>query len=133
MPITFDPELRKLAGNRCEYCRIPDGKAKFRHVVDHIVARQHGGQTILSNLALCCGRCNLFKGPNIAGLDPTTGQLAALFHPRRDRWHDHFEWDGAIIVGRTPTGRVTVAVLSMNLPLRVAARQALMDEGVWIG
>ena len=37
--------------------------------------------------------CTL-KGANIAGLDPGTGELTRRFHPRRDRWREHFEWRG---------------------------------------
>lgn len=86
----LEDEVRRLAANRCEYCRVPDAVVKLRHVLDHVIARQHGGQTILENLALCCGRCNQSKGPNIAGLDPLTGNLTQLYNPRRDRWADHF-------------------------------------------
>lgn len=52
--------------------------------IDHIVAEKHHGQTVADNLALCCLNDNLHKGPNIAGLDPETGTLTRLFHPRRD-------------------------------------------------
>jgi hypothetical protein len=55
--------------------------------------------------------------------------LARLFHPRRDVWGQHFEWNGAVIVGRTDVGRATVAVLAFNNPSRVAARAILIDEG----
>jgi hypothetical protein len=128
MARTPEEKIRKLAGNCCEYCRLPEGSTKFGHVLDHIVARQHGGETSFENLALCCGNCNQFKGPNIAGLDPLTGKLTPLFHPRRNRWHNHFRWDGALLVGKTAIGRATVRVLSINDPLRVALRRALQDE-----
>lgn len=54
----------------------------FTFSVDHIVARQHGGPTVLENLALACLHCNRHKGPNIAGTDPSTGEIVRLFHPR---------------------------------------------------
>jgi hypothetical protein len=130
MDKSLDQEIRRLAGNRCEYCRLPDGYSKLRHVLDHVIAKQHGGMTRLDNLAFCCGRCNQFKGPNVAGVDPQTQAVTPLFHPRHDRWSEHFRWDGAIILGTTPAGRTTVVVLSMNAPLRVAARRALFDEGI---
>ena len=47
-------------------------------------------------------------------MDPLTGQLVRLFHPRTDRWTDHFELDRARIAGKTPVGRATVQVLAMN-------------------
>jgi 5-methylcytosine-specific restriction endonuclease McrA len=58
--------------------------------IDHIIARQHAGTSDEQNLALACIHCNRFKGPNIAGLDPETGELVRLFHPRTDKWADHF-------------------------------------------
>jgi hypothetical protein len=39
--------------------------------------------------------CNTRKGPNLSGLDPQTGELTRLFHPRQDRWQDHFRWEGS--------------------------------------
>src|SRR5262249_49097443 len=68
----------------------------------------------------------LHKGPNLAGIDPTTGKLTRLFHPRRHKWSWHFRWDGPRLVGRTAIGRAIVAVLGMNLPHRVALRADLI-------
>ena len=84
MDKALDGEVRRRARDLCEYCHLPQHASPFQHVVDHVIARQHGGATTEANLALCCGRCNLHKGPNIAGLDPVTGQLTRLFHPRED-------------------------------------------------
>jgi 5-methylcytosine-specific restriction endonuclease McrA len=75
MPESLEQQVRRLASDRCEYCRIPETAARLKHVLDHIVARQHGGKTELNNIALCCGRCNQHKGPNLAGIDPQTGSL----------------------------------------------------------
>jgi 5-methylcytosine-specific restriction endonuclease McrA len=55
----LDSTGRERAGHACEYCQLPEHLSDLPHVLDHIIARQHGGRTILSNLALCCGRCNL--------------------------------------------------------------------------
>ena len=52
--------------------------------IDHVIAEQHHGATVPENLALPCLNDNLHKGPNIAGLDPPTGLLTRLFHPRQD-------------------------------------------------
>ncbi len=78
-------DLQILAGNRCDYCRIPTALDPLPFQVDHIIAQQHGGETLLENLAWSCLHDNKHKGPNIAGIDPLTGQLVALFHPRRQR------------------------------------------------
>ena len=87
--------VRTRAEHRCEYCRIyqrlyPD----FAFHIEHIVAKQHGGIDELDNLALSCHLCNSKKGPNLSGLDPESGDLTRLFHPRTDRWSDHFEMIG---------------------------------------
>lgn len=82
--------------------------------VEHIIPRKHGGSDDLSNLALACIDCNLHKGANLSGLDPETGMLTALFHPRQQRWENHFESEGIRIVGKTDIGRTTVQVLNMN-------------------
>ena len=96
--------------------------------VDHIIARQHGGQTGTENLALACLHCNQHKGPNIAGSDPESGEIVPLFHPRRDRWGDHFEWNGVDLTGKTTIGRATIQVLAINDPGFRAVRIALRDE-----
>jgi hypothetical protein len=99
--------------------------------IDHIIAEQHGGKSVAENLALCCGFCNRHKGPNIAGIDTESGALIPLFHPRRDRWADHFKWRDENLVGLTAIGRVTVAVLAINHPAQRAVRQALIAEGAF--
>jgi hypothetical protein len=94
--------------------------------IEHIVARQHGSKDTLGNLALACHHHNLHKGPNLTGIDPITKKLTQLFNPRRHKWSRHFRWDGPLLLGRTAIGRTTVYVLGMNLPLRVALREALI-------
>lgn len=131
MKKALDRRARERAKNACEYCRMPQSAYRFRFPIDHIIARQHGGPTTPSNLALACLRCNGHKGPNLTGIDPTSGQLARLFHPRRDRWSRHFRWRGAVLVGRTAIGRATVVVLNINHPDAVAVRKSLMEEGAF--
>src|SRR4051812_31045344 len=101
MASLLESQIRFLAEKRCEYCHIPESPVRLEHVLDHVIARQHGGMTELENLALCCGRCNAHKGPNLAGIDGESGRMARLFHPRRDNWKHHFRYDGAILVGLT--------------------------------
>src|SRR4051812_46698311 len=111
----FKPATRAFivtrSGNRCEYCRLPQEGYEATFPIDHIIATQHQQDDSVDNLALCCPRCNRKKGPNLAGIDPVTRGLVPLFHPRRDRWTDHFRWNGTLILALTPVGRVTVAVL----------------------
>jgi HNH endonuclease len=96
--------------------------------IDHIVAEKHGGETVPTNLALACPHCNLYKGPNIAGRDPDSGQVLRLFHPRSDSWTEHFQFEGPRIVGRTPVGRVTVQVLALNAEELLLFRVELLEE-----
>ena len=98
MDKALEQEIRRRASGMCEYCHFPESLSELRHVADHIVAKQHGGPTSAANLALCCGRCNSHKGPNVAGIDPQTRFLARLFNPRLDTWSDHFAWEGALLV-----------------------------------
>jgi hypothetical protein len=119
------------AGRCCEYGHVCQDFDRLPFEIDHVVAQKHGGPTKPSNLCLACFARNHHKGPCIAGRDRVTNKLVALFNPRRHKWHRHFRWDGALLVGRTPVGRVTVAVLEMNLEHRVAFRRGLIDEGVF--
>ena len=75
-------DVRELAQRRahgaCEYCRVPQRASILPHQVDHIIGRQHRGTDEVDNVCLCCIRCNLKKGPNIASIDPETVSCGAL-------------------------------------------------------
>lgn len=86
--------------------------------------RAHGGGDELGNLALACIDCNLHKGTNLTGIDPETTRITTLFHPRRHRWREHFEWRGIYLIGRTAIGRATVRVLNMNSEEQLALRSS---------
>ena len=96
---------------------------------DHIVALKHGGPTEGANLAWACNDCNSFKGPNVAAIDPETNMAAKLFHPRLDRWSEHFRWQAGLMVASSPVGRVTINVLRINLHRRVVYRLVLRARG----
>ncbi len=115
--------VRERAGNRCEYCHLhqDDSPLAVLHV-EHIIPKVHGGTDDLENLALACIDCNLHKGPNLTGLEPETKIVTELFHPRRQRWDEHFEWRGIQIAGKTATGRTTIRVLRMNSEDQLALR-----------
>jgi hypothetical protein len=63
-----------------------------------------------------------YKGPNLTAIDPDSGAIVVLFHPRRDHWDEHFSRQGARVVGTTPTGRATVRLLAMNALQRLELR-----------
>jgi hypothetical protein len=125
--------VRSRAGAACEYCRLPEALHPGPFEVEHVISKQHGGPTALGNLAYSCLHCNRHKGPNLSGIDRLTSRtkLVHLFNPRQHKWERHFRWEGPLLVGRSPIGRVTVHVLAMNDPVRVALRQELIDEGLF--
>jgi hypothetical protein len=122
--------VQRRAQGACEYCRLPQSASILPHQVDHIIGRQHRGSDAVDNLCLCCIRCNLKKGPNIASIDPETRSIVALVHPRRQSWREHFsvESDGAIH-GLTAEGRATVQLLEMNDEDRARLRALLLRRG----
>jgi hypothetical protein len=131
----MDKSLEELVRNRargcCEYCQMPQNCDSLSFQIDHIIALQHLGATASDNLALACYACNHRKGPNIAGFDHSSQQTVALYHPRRDRWAEHFRWQGPELIGLTPVGQVTIQVLAINHDYRIALRRTLIQEGVF--
>ena len=123
-------ELRTLvlqrANLRCEYCLIHEDDATFPHEVDHVISRQHGGETIESNLAFACMVCNRYKGANIAPVD-TSGVLVLLFNPRESTWAKHFRLNGAVIEPLDVIGDVTAKLLRLNAAERVVRRSVLQQ------
>ncbi len=128
---TLRNAVRKRAGGCCEYCRIANCSGTVPFHVDHITPRKHGGPDDDLNLCFACFNCNMYKGYNLTGIDPSTGAITPLFHPRQQVWDEHFEIQADMtIAGLTPEGRTTVRVLRINLDERVESRRALatVDE-----
>jgi len=122
--------VRHRAGERCEFCHLPQSGHEERFSIDHVIPRRHGGDDSADNLAFSCLRCNLNKGTNLSGIDPVTRKIVAIYQPRQDAWQEHFFWNGATLVGSTPTGRATVHLLRMNSPERLRLRTTLLAEGL---
>ena len=115
--------VRDRANGRCEYCLMAENwEPYFTYHTEHIVARQHGGSDSLENLAFSCNHCNLLKGPNLASIDPDSGGLTPLFHPRTHVWAEHFRVEHGRIHGTTPIGRTTVFLHQMNATHRIELR-----------
>jgi hypothetical protein len=134
MSQTYVPtELRRAVQQRahdcCEYCPIPQAFSLLSHEIDHIVAEKHGGETVESNLALCCALCNQRKGTDLTSIDEATGVIERLFHPRQHRWTDHFRLKDGRIEPLTSIGRVSARLLQFNLPERIAERLVLAKSG----
>ena len=122
--------VRERARERCEYCLIPESAVFASHEVDHIVAEKHGGETETNNLAYSCVLCNKHKGSDIASIDSATSEIVPLFHPRRNRWTEHFDVVDARIEPLTSTGRVTARLLQLNHADRIEERELLLAAGL---
>jgi hypothetical protein len=135
MPTEIPADLRRLVFERaqscCEYCLLPQAAAVYRHEADHIIPRQHDGETTADNLALSCTRCNRHKGANVGSFDPETGNLVPFHNPRTQAWADHFRLDGPIIRPLTPEGRVTVKILHLNDAVRIEEWALLIEVGLY--
>src|SRR5262245_27726413 len=131
IPAALEALVRERAGDVCEYCRLPQIWQEARFHVDHIRPRKVGGQTAAGNLALACVSCSLRKAARTHAIDPQTLKQTRLFHPRRHRWAEHFQWTHRWhIVGTTAFGRATIIALRMNRfdIVRVRRRLARIDE-----
>ncbi len=120
------------ARGKCEYCLLHQDDTSFTHPIDHIVAIRHGGKTVADNLACACIECNRNKGADLTTIDPLTGVITPLFHPRKQVWHEHFSLEGVQIVGLTAVGRATVVLLRLNDPVRLMEREALIASGRYL-
>lgn len=131
VPPALRQKIAELAEGCCEYCRTPERFAFSAFDMDHIISRSRGGTTEFGNLALACHGCNAHKHSRTAGLDPVAGDTVPFFHPRRNRWWDHFAWDDhfTMIIGLSPTGRATVEALKLNRFGLVNLRRALRQAG----
>lgn len=125
-------EVTARAGERCEYCRLPEWALLAGCEVDHVISRKHGGRTDASNLALSCARCNRAKGTDIGSMIPETGQFSRLFNPRTDRWEDHFAPEGARLTAKTVIGQVTLTLLRLNDDERVVERELMRRLGEYL-
>ena len=124
IPAAVRRTVRERADERCEYCRILERYDVESLQFDHVRALSHGGRTVAANLALACVPCNRWKGPNLGAVDPATDDLIWLFDPRRHLWAEHFSHVAGRVIGLTPAGRATAALLRMNDPRRILPRAA---------
>lgn len=145
--MTWDSELPRMVESRfttwqrqtvaqraydcCEYCQSQARFSSDPFSIEHIIPRSRGGADDIDNLALSCQGCNSRKYTNIEAIDPATGQRVPLFHPRQQRWNDHFAWsaDYTLVIGLTPTGRATVDKLRLNRSGLVNLRRVLQAAG----
>ena len=65
--------IRDRAHHCCEYCGMPAEYDDLPFQFDHIIAQVHDGSDDHPNRAFACVPCNLYKGTNLSGVDPQTG------------------------------------------------------------
>ena len=132
VPLEVKELVAARAKYRCEYCLSPMHCNPDQPSVEHIQPSSRGGSDAPSNLALSCQGCNSFKHVAISAEDPATGVEVPLFHPRADRWTDHFAWsdDQVSLIGKTSTGRASIVRLQLNRPGLLGQRHLLMLAGL---
>jgi hypothetical protein len=48
--------------------------------------------------------------------------MVSIFHPRQQKWKEHFGWNDVEVVGSTAVGRAKIIALSLNRPIMLAIR-----------
>lgn len=126
LPQAIQDAVRQRANYLCEYCHTSELWQYVQFTIDHLVPLSQGGDDSLQNLALACFHCNRYKSYHDTAVDPQSGDVVAIFQPRLDQWSEHFIWsnDKLILVGLTPVGRSTIALLKINRPRVLSIRAA---------
>ncbi len=124
-------QVAAQAQHRCGYCLTQEVVSGVPLTLEHIIPKALGGSDTEENLWLSCRMCNEAKGIQTEAIDPETQTVVPLFNPRIDSWREHFDWseDGTRALGQTPTGRATVAALTLNSELRVRSRAIWVEVG----
>ena len=125
--------IAKRANHRCEYCQAPEIIFNFPFEVEHIIPLSRQGTSTPDNLALSCRSCNLRKGSRISGNLAKSDSEISFFHPRNEKWHEHFYVSAELgtIAGITLTGEITVKYLEMNSPAQIGARKLWLRLGLF--
>lgn len=130
---TLRKQVIQRAQHLCEYCLFHEEDGLNTFHIEHIIPLKHNGQTTLNNLAYACPFCNNFKGTNI-GTYLNDKQLSVpLYHPRQNRWADHFFLAGSVIEPLTQIGEATIKILILNEENRIFEHTLLQDIGRYPG
>lgn len=131
IPKAINDELDTLSKGYCEYCKFMQIYSHDSFVTEHIIPLFLEGSNKLDNLARACGGCNGFKHTFVSAVDPISKKTIPLFHPRKEKWENHFTWstDFLRIIGLTPTGRATVTRLQLNRPQLINFRKIALGFG----
>lgn len=128
-------KIRLLVAQRafllCEYCLLHDSQSFIGFEIDHIISLQHGGSSDIDNLANTCLYCNQNKGPNVGSILLPSNEFIRFYNPRKDRWDEHFEISGTLILPKTNIGEATIKILKMNDVERLMERQVWENIGMF--
>ena len=98
IPTPLRQFVRQRAGGCCEYCLVPEShnpcasRSRSRCCSANTAAPRK--KTILRCAAPCATSIRELIWPRS---HPDTGDIMRLYHPRHDRWSDHFEIEGGRI------------------------------------
>jgi hypothetical protein len=117
-------DIRRRYDFRCGYCGVTETDTGGQLTVDHYIPVSVGGDDSDENLVYACFRCNLFKS-DFCPSDEESRQGRRLLHPQRDTLSDHYFEDTTtyLLMPRTLTGSVHIALLQLNRPELVDHRQ----------
>ncbi|MCB0062882.1 MAG: HNH endonuclease [Caldilineaceae bacterium] len=131
LSVELRKQLEEIDNGQCVYCQTRTDNSGQALTIDHIIPVAKGGENVFENLCRACRSCNEAKRDQIEAIDPLTGMLTSLYHPRLQQWDDHFGWSqtGIQLFGLTATGRATVVALDMNNELILFARRRWVTAG----
>ena len=117
--------VRERAGERCEYCRLPQSALPLaRFHIEHVIARQHRGGDSPGNLAFPAITAIFTRDRTCPASTHRMVESAGSSIPARIAGEEHFETWGLLLLGLTSTGRITVSVLAMNSQAQLETRRA---------
>lgn len=118
-------KIRQSARHRCGFCLFSEIYSPTVFQFDHIIPLGKGGTNDEENFWLVCESCNRAKSDKTESFDSVTNSIVSIFNPRTQIWSEHFEWsdDFTRIIGKTPTGRITVIELNLNRERTVEVRR----------
>jgi hypothetical protein len=118
----------RRARSRCEYFRMRGWPLTVDPVIPRAALLDSTPPDDPDKLGGACYECNIIgKGAHTRRVDALSGGEVELFHPRRQRWTDHFACsnDYLTLKGKSATGWAMIAVLRLNGPKYRAQRRLL--------
>ncbi|MEM1327983.1 MAG: HNH endonuclease signature motif containing protein [Bacteroidota bacterium] len=79
-------QIEERANGCCEYYLCPADFCPDPFSIEHIQPLVKEGSENLDNLAFSCQGCNNRKYVFTEAIDPVSGKIVPLYHPRKDDW-----------------------------------------------